>query len=194
MSASLCTYVLHSFITDIILNPSISANLSHSYFANRQDRYIEFQDCKNLADFLSKLLHVVEKYSFVYQMDGTVSDPPCGQNPLLSGTSSQLFKQKLKKEVEALVHPDDPKEFTIEENAEFDSVVYPLVQMGQVGVTQDEEVTQKLFASYPQGSNTFLASGYFNLPPFYTQTILQGKGKWNIIAASPQVCYYGNEV
>lgn len=68
-----------------------------------------------------------------------------------------------------------------------DTVVYPLVQMGYYGIRQDELVTQRLLCGVDATDHVYLASGYFNLPPQYTDAILRGQGKCHVIAASPQV-------
>ena len=41
-----------------------SANLSDSYFTNRQDRYILFHQSKELSDFFVRLVQTVASISF----------------------------------------------------------------------------------------------------------------------------------
>lgn len=174
---------------------SCSANLSSSYFTNRQDRCIEFQESPELADFFSTLLETVCLHSFTFGSDGAITPPPVGINPLLSSTTSEEFKQSLKTAVEALVCPpssetlpvDTQTSISTQGGSMYDTVVYPLVQMGQVGVLHDQRATERLLHSLEADSMTYLASGYFNMPASYTDIVLQSPGKWSVLAASPQV-------
>ena len=168
-----------------------SANLSNSYFTNRQDRCIEFQESTELADFFSSVLETVCSHSFSLEPDGSIAPPPIGINPLHSSTASAEFKQSLRTAVEGVVYPTNSEQFPANTQASpmaaYDTVVYPLVQMGQVGVQQDQRATERLLRSLEAGSMTYLASGYFNIPASYTDIVLQSPGKWNVLAASPQV-------
>lgn len=51
---------------------SRSANLSDSYFTNRQDRYVFLQDCPDVADFFTELVDAVGDVSLQLQGDDTV--------------------------------------------------------------------------------------------------------------------------
>lgn len=51
---------------------SRSANLSDSYFTNRQDRYVFLQDCADVADFFTELVDAVGDVSLQLQGDDTV--------------------------------------------------------------------------------------------------------------------------
>lgn len=172
-----------------------SANLSNSYFTNRQDRCIEFQESSELADFFSSVLETVCRYSFTLEPDSTITPPPIGINPLQSSTTSAEFKQSLRTAVEGLVYPPSSEIVSVDtqtsipmcRGALHDTVVYPLMQMGQVGILQDQRATERLLHSLEADSTTYLASGYFNMPTSYTDIMLQSPGKWNILAASPQV-------
>lgn len=52
---------------------SRSANLSDSYFTNRQDRYVFLQDCPEVADFFTELVDAVGDVSLQLQGDDTVN-------------------------------------------------------------------------------------------------------------------------
>ena len=71
-----------------------------------------------------------------------------------------------------------------------DTWIYPLVQMGPIGITVDEEVTSKVLESADSNMECFLASGYFNLTRKYMDIVLSSKSKFNILMASPQVSSY----
>ncbi|GAA5991383.1 hypothetical protein JCM10908_003286 [Rhodotorula pacifica] len=51
----------YGFDDDVIMS---GANLSHDYFTNRTDRYIEFRSHPPLADFFHSLLEITGSYSF----------------------------------------------------------------------------------------------------------------------------------
>lgn len=59
-----------------------SANLSESYFTDRQDRYILFNECGEMADFFSSVVNGVAASSFVLHADNSVSlSPHCKAHP-----------------------------------------------------------------------------------------------------------------
>lgn len=68
-----------------------------------------------------------------------------------------------------------------------DTVIFPLLQMGPLGIMQDEMVTSKIFESSPHGSKSFLATGYFNLTENYLNRIINSKGKYEVLCAHPEV-------
>lgn len=49
------------------------ANLSDSYFTNRQDRYVLLEDCSELADFFSELVEAVGDVSLQLGPDDSVA-------------------------------------------------------------------------------------------------------------------------
>ena len=69
-----------------------------------------------------------------------------------------------------------------------DTWVVPLVQMGPVGISVDDHVTQRLWREAREDSRIFLASGYFNLTDRYEEILLeQSKASFNIVTAHPKV-------
>lgn len=48
------------------------ANLSDSYFTNRQDRYVMLKEAPGLADFFSRLVRAVASFSFQLSPDQTL--------------------------------------------------------------------------------------------------------------------------
>lgn len=47
------------------------ANLSNDYFVNRQDRYMAFHDCGEVADYFHELVNTVSEFSFRLDLDGS---------------------------------------------------------------------------------------------------------------------------
>ena len=72
-------------------------------------------------------------------------------------------------------------------HANTDTIVFPLVQMGDYNIKQDEVVTQELLSDVKSSERIYLSSGYFNLPPQYMEAILKNEGQCHILASSPQV-------
>lgn len=60
---------VYLFDDNVILS---GANLSDSYFTNRQDRYVFLQDCPEIADFFTELVDAVGDVSLQLQGDDTV--------------------------------------------------------------------------------------------------------------------------
>lgn len=60
---------VYLFDNNVILS---GANLSDSYFTNRQDRYVFLQDCAEIADFFTELVDAVGDVSLQLQGDDTV--------------------------------------------------------------------------------------------------------------------------
>ncbi|XP_063961961.1 CDP-diacylglycerol--glycerol-3-phosphate 3-phosphatidyltransferase, mitochondrial-like [Lytechinus pictus] len=76
---------------------------------------------------------------------------------------------------------------------EADTVIYPLVQMGPLGIIVDQEVTIQLLGEGDPAAVCYLASGYFNLTSQYMDTILQSNATFEMLMASPQVNgFYGS--
>lgn len=70
-------YVLITFII-------FSANLSDSYFTNRQDRYMVIENVPSLTDFYSSVVSAVASCSFTLLDDGPLQlDPRCDIHPYL---------------------------------------------------------------------------------------------------------------
>ncbi|PIK61702.1 putative CDP-diacylglycerol--glycerol-3-phosphate 3-phosphatidyltransferase, mitochondrial [Apostichopus japonicus] len=73
-----------------------------------------------------------------------------------------------------------------------DTWIYPLVQMGPLGICVDQKVTAGILENLDEGSRLHLASGYFNLTQQYKAIILRSRAKCEILLASPQVNgFYG---
>eukprot|EP00117_Sycon_ciliatum_P016253 scpid62027/ scgid4597/ CDP-diacylglycerol--glycerol-3-phosphate 3-phosphatidyltransferase, mitochondrial; Phosphatidylglycerophosphate synthase 1 len=72
-----------------------------------------------------------------------------------------------------------------------DTILYPLLQLGPAGIQDDETATRRLLEqSRSRGYGLRLASGYFNLTPEYSKSLLERgqdqTGFTEILLASPQ--------
>lgn len=69
-----------------------------------------------------------------------------------------------------------------------DTWIFPLIQMGQLGIDQDSVVTEKIFGEAPSGSQLRIASGYFNFTSKYMSTLIhRSQGQCSILMAHPEV-------
>ena len=191
---------IHPFINKFIhpfIHSSIHrANLSNDYFTNRQDRYIIFKSCANFADKMASLHHIISQHSFVMKADGSIDTPPATPtNPLHSRHNAMHFKVSFQEAIQNAIKTHSEPSNMMETDShsdmdmrtEYDTVVFPLIQMGQYNIKQDEQVTQKILADVKLNEHVYLASGYFNLPQVYSEAIINSSGLYNILASSPQV-------
>ncbi|XP_053607980.1 CDP-diacylglycerol--glycerol-3-phosphate 3-phosphatidyltransferase, mitochondrial [Plodia interpunctella] len=153
------------------------ANCSNDYFQQRQDRYVEIVD-PDLANFYCELIDAVSVYSKKCTKDGTICN-------------SQYSKQQMVKEMNKVVSNHIEK-WTAAQEVKFradghaDTWIFPLIQMGEFNITQDEQVTKRLLESAPPNSKLKLATGYFNLTDQYANTLLKDcKGNISLLMAHP---------
>lgn len=139
------------------------ANLSHQYFANRQDRYMLFKGAAELADYVQGAVQAVGN-----------TGVPCN-DPAAAEAGSQ---------VEALQVADALRTFT-RSRASSEPVraglepgqtrVFPLFQFGP-GQVQDDAVCTKQVLEGAHGLSSLaqrlsVATGYFNLPTEYVRSV-----------------------
>ncbi len=162
---------------------------------DRQDRYIWFKNCPQLTDYFAELVTTTCSHSFTLKPHGTTEAPSSvATDPLSSRQAAQVFRTSLNRAISDLIQKQHPMDKDIVCGGEglnvkegLDTAVFPLVQMGYYNIRQDEEMTEELFEGLSDGDRLCLASGYFNLPPRYVEALLEGKGEYHILAASPQV-------
>ncbi|XGW02754.1 hypothetical protein V3C99_014631 [Haemonchus contortus] len=160
------------------------ANLSDSYFVDRQDRYVVFEDNKELADFFHNVVTAVGECSFLLNSDGSLKlHPACPVHPY-EGSSHDfhaVLKSRVDKEV-AKLQSKEPSSSSFG-----DTVLYPLLQMGLFGYHEEYELLKKLFSSEDANMRITLASGYFNCIDDYEQLIFsRGKYPMDIVTAAPK--------
>lgn len=69
-----------------------------------------------------------------------------------------------------------------------DTWIFPLIQMGEFNITQDEKATCGILSSSPKGSYFRLATGYFNLTNTYADVLLRDcKAHISLLMAHPNV-------
>jgi CDP-diacylglycerol--glycerol-3-phosphate 3-phosphatidyltransferase len=174
---------LKAFIFDNTLVLS-GANLSTSYFTHRQDRYLCFLNCNQLASHFCSLINIVASFSYTLDMEGKLKPCSVHFDPVREPAS---FWSEMALSVTELFLPTS--EPTVDKG--FDTWVFPTVQMGPLGIRQDEEVLLWLLKQMPKGTDIHLSSPYFNLTPAYEAALLEAANDKNvhILTASPKVCY-----
>lgn len=153
------------------------ANLSNDYFKNRQDRYIMIND-KSMSDFYFELIEKVQEFSVqVSRNSGNYELHPKwnllpfkdDKNQFIAQANAsicQFFEaaaNEMKYKMEKIRSDGDNK---------VDTWVFPLVEMGQLNIHHDSEVTEKLFSNSIPNSRLNLTTGYFNLTQKYMNTLV----------------------
>ncbi|XP_053152331.1 CDP-diacylglycerol--glycerol-3-phosphate 3-phosphatidyltransferase, mitochondrial isoform X2 [Hemicordylus capensis] len=197
---------VYLFDDNVILS---GANLSDSYFTNRQDRYVFLQDSPEIADFFTELVDAVGDVSLQLQQDDTVKvmdgmvHPYQGDKMAYCEAANRRVMEVINaaRTRQELFHTQnfhcnqpegeiplskDPK--TVGDRPpEPDTWIYPLIQMKPFGIQIDEIVTETLLMEAERGASVFLTTGYFNLTQAYMDLILGTRAKYQILLASPEV-------
>ncbi|XP_021356290.1 CDP-diacylglycerol--glycerol-3-phosphate 3-phosphatidyltransferase, mitochondrial-like isoform X2 [Mizuhopecten yessoensis] len=162
------------------------ANLSESYFTDRQDRYILFNECVEMADFFSALVKGVAACSFVLHSDNTVTlSPYCKAHPFDDKDDGVEYKKEARQRILDIVRNKRNEGQLTRDGV--DTWVYPLVQMGPLGIQDDEQVMKHMLRKAKKEEKLLLASGYFNLTEDYMQIILQETdAQFDILMSSPE--------
>ena len=96
------------------------------------------------------------------------------------------LSEKLKKVFETFNTLNHQKNTNQKDSAN-KAFVYPLMQLNDCAIRNDEQVTKKLFDIVPESSNVILAAGYFNLTKDYSKSIIEtSKANYKIIFSSPE--------
>lgn len=162
---------------------SARANLSKDYFTNRRDRYVLFQDSPGLSAYLSSLHRIICQHSFLARSGG-LEPPSLVPDPLASSKNAEIFTASFSEKMNAFVQEWTDSHSSPETE---DTLVYPLVQMGEYSIRQDQLAMQDLLAGLGRSEHACIASGYFNIPPQYLNAILSSEGRYKVIAAAPEV-------
>ncbi|XP_062976208.1 CDP-diacylglycerol--glycerol-3-phosphate 3-phosphatidyltransferase, mitochondrial isoform X2 [Elgaria multicarinata webbii] len=197
---------VYLFDDNVILS---GANLSDSYFTNRQDRYVFLQDSPEIADFFTELVDAVGDVSLQLQQDDTVKvmegmvHPYQGDKMAYCEAANRRVMEVINsaKTRQEQLHTQtfhsnhakgeiplskDPKAVG-DVQPEPDTWIYPLIQMKPFGIQIDEIVTETLLMETERGANVYLTTGYFNLTQAYMDLILGTRAKYQILLASPEV-------
>ena len=147
------------------------ANLSNDYFTDRQDRYIVFRNCGELADYFSGLVSgLVDDVCWRLDRSGELALPKRADPESLM-VPMEAYRQLL----EPFCTPNPPADQdglrgrlkgTLTR-----TVVFPSIQFAPVDIRQDEQVTSHLLQRFMPRHRLYMASGYFNFPKQYKAMI-----------------------
>lgn len=174
------------------------ANLSNDYFTNRQDRYIMIENT-SLANFYSNFIGKVQEFSLKVKTNGDVQLHDKWN--LIPYKSAQIdFAAEARDRVRSYFDNVLEKqkylraaENNIESGDGNDTWIFPLIEMGQLGIHHDSLVTKKLLSKALDYSELKLATGYFNLTQNYMDTITnECPAKCSILMAHPNVSSHLN--
>ncbi|XP_062270024.1 CDP-diacylglycerol--glycerol-3-phosphate 3-phosphatidyltransferase, mitochondrial [Platichthys flesus] len=171
------------------------ANLSDSYFTNRQDRYVLLENCREVADFFSDMVEAVGDVSLQLQPDDSVNmlegmvHPYKGNRQDFSAAARGRIMDVMNTAHarQRLLNRGGDSEDEGTSDGDRDTWVFPLVQMRPLGIQVDEQVTQRLLTDAGPDSTVFLTSGYFNLTRAYMRLVLGAGTNYRILTASPEV-------
>ncbi|XP_053309022.1 CDP-diacylglycerol--glycerol-3-phosphate 3-phosphatidyltransferase, mitochondrial [Spea bombifrons] len=184
---------VYLFDDNVILS---GANLSDSYFTNRQDRYVMLQGCPDVADFFGELVSAVGDVSLQLRPDDSVGTEEGMEHPYRGNKAKycDAANQRVMGVIERAQRRQCEKNSTRfrsgtpASNAHApDTWVYPLVQMKPFGVQIDELVTETLLTEAERGDRLFLTTGYFNLTQGYMDLVLGTRADYSILLAAPEV-------
>ncbi|XP_049868908.1 CDP-diacylglycerol--glycerol-3-phosphate 3-phosphatidyltransferase, mitochondrial [Pectinophora gossypiella] len=145
------------------------ANCSTDYFQQRQDRYIEIED-PDIADFYSELIEEVSAFSKKCERGGSVKG---FQRKLTKDMMMNVVNMRMRDFTEKWKAQQGSNYYKVFGDLNKDTWVFPLIQMGEFGIRQDEQATLSLLSSAPEGSCIRLATGYFNLTEQYASALLK---------------------
>jgi len=158
------------------------ANLSNDYFTNRQDRYVLIEDCGPLADFYDGLVSRVSEFSLQLGERNKVQLHSSWKWHPYEGKREE-FESAARQSVWSLYKSAMSQQ---ESFGAGDTWIFPLVEMGQLGLHHDSHVTTRLFETALPGSVIHLATGYFNLTRQYTASVIShSAAAYNILMAHP---------
>jgi CDP-diacylglycerol---glycerol-3-phosphate 3-phosphatidyltransferase len=172
------------------------ANLSHSYFTNRQDRYILINNA-SISGYFDRLIDVV--CSFSYKVDPHSEESRLPEIMACDPVHhSDEFKKMAKKSLQNFIERElRLSQSNMEKDAQnlfldCDTIIYPLIQMAPFDIRQDELVTSLIMSRSNEDSLIYLTSGYFNFTDSFMDLVICSAPKYAIITASPEANGFSN--
>ncbi|XP_034830265.1 CDP-diacylglycerol--glycerol-3-phosphate 3-phosphatidyltransferase, mitochondrial [Maniola hyperantus] len=154
------------------------ANCSNDYFNQRQDRYIEIKD-GDLTNFYCEIIDEIVRYS---KQDGKDSE--------IISKGKDVIVTELSQNIANIINRWKDRQTVklskLDKTVENDTWVFPLLQMGEFNIMQDEQATSRILSCVPRGSYLRLATGYFNLTENYAKILLKDcKASISLLMAHP---------
>ncbi|KIJ98127.1 hypothetical protein K443DRAFT_220581 [Laccaria amethystina LaAM-08-1] len=179
------------------------ANLSKSYFTDRQDRYLHFSSQPALSQYCFDFLKTVSTFSYrlLPVMPTSLGRHSYTQDDYtLHWPDPQTHPHEIQQRAETLLKEFQKtyldKSKSVSERLStrncIDATLFPLIQAGQINIHEEEMTFQLLFRLLKSLKNAHrplldLTSGYFSLYKPYQDLILSSPGvDCRIVAASPK--------
>ncbi|XP_078740795.1 CDP-diacylglycerol--glycerol-3-phosphate 3-phosphatidyltransferase, mitochondrial, partial [Lampetra fluviatilis] len=108
--------------------------------------------------------------------------PPVGPHPYLGDKAE--FVESARSRILGVVKTHRDRASAVSPTQDVDTWIFPLIQMGQLGVDIDEKCTLRLLSARPHGSRLTLATGYLNVPDSLSARLTLATGYLNL---SPRV-------
>jgi CDP-diacylglycerol--glycerol-3-phosphate 3-phosphatidyltransferase len=150
-----------------------SANLSTSYFTDRQDRYVHLRS-PALAAFCAGFLAEAAQWSYRLRAASSPHTLEWAGEPRIEGNFEVHAGQRIRALVERarVASPDDPAA---------DVRVLPVPQLGLAGVRDEERAVAALL----RAPASALTSGYFGLAPAHAARVLASPAHVRLLCAAP---------
>ncbi|KAJ6219932.1 hypothetical protein RDWZM_005744 [Blomia tropicalis] len=174
---------LYIFDDNLIIS---GANLSDTYFTNRQDRYVLIRDSSLVCDYFQQLIKEVSNFSLTLNDDGNFNLNREWKYDPRKYSHQKLFRTCAQNKIRAL--NEKFSNITEANLNEKDTVMFPLLQMKSIGINDEEQFTSNLIENCPEQSVMHMATGYFNLTKTYQMILLNRINKipMSILMASEE--------
>ena len=139
------------------------------------------EDAKELADYYEDLVDKITQFSFVVNKDGTFAEG----NSTFKELSFSKFVKKSSNILRKFITSQQDKN-KIDSLDSVDTVVFPTVQMGVYGITQDCDLTSSILRAGGEGSSYHFATGYFNLTERFMRDIMETRSRYGLLMAHPE--------
>ncbi|XP_027199465.2 phosphatidylglycerophosphate synthase 1 [Dermatophagoides pteronyssinus] len=165
---------LYIFDNNIIIS---GANLSDTYFTNRQDRYILIRDSPTLCDYFDQLIQTIGQFSLKLNTTGDFQLHDNWHYDPRKFFHRYLFKINAHKAIKNLNNDFSAKTTFNHHNINddvVDTIVFPLLQMKSLKIRDEEKFTSCLFENqWPKSTRLDIATGYFNLIQKYQKKLTE---------------------
>ena len=180
--------------------------MSNDYFTDRQDRYVLIKDCSKLANYFEELVDSISDFSLSLSIEKDSIEMSFEPKPKFKGGhpylgNFQTFVQEANSKITSFLCRQFEEnrltsDFSVDRGKKEDTWIFPSIQMGQLMVTQDSEITCKLLEQMTgePGSRLLLGTGYFNLTDEYMQKMLrtESKSEIDVVMAHPKANSFYN--
>ncbi|VDN07829.1 unnamed protein product [Thelazia callipaeda] len=169
------------FDNDVIIT---GANLSKTYFTDRQDRYILIENCPKLANFVHLFVEAIGSSSFKLNVQGTITlAEKCFVHPFKGSLTAyrKMLRERVMTAISVLEKTNSEVDYSM------GTRIYPLIQMSVASINQEFEFLKSVLSRQNDLLSLTLSSGYFNFTDSYINFITMHRCyDMDIVYASPQ--------